>query len=115
MDAFLVIFFVVFAGIFIFVFAMVFKSVSNSITERRYNDSQPILTKAVKIKGKRTELSGGGDHPVSTSYYTTFEFNEDKKRLELEVSDEDYGLMAEGDSGKLIFQGRRYQQFQRSL
>ena len=115
MDAFLPIFFIVFAGIFIYGFAMIFKSVSNSITEKRYNDSQPILTKVVKITGKRTELSGGGKHSVSTSYYTTFEFDEDKKRLELEVPDEDYGLMAEGDSGKLIFQGRRYQRFQRNL
>lgn len=115
MDAFLVIFFIAFIGIFIFIFATIFKSVSASINEKRYNDSQPVITKDVKITGKRTELSGGGKHSVSTSYFTTFEFAEDKKRLELEVTDGDYGLMAEGDLGKLTFQGRRYQQFQRNL
>ena len=107
--------FIIFAGIFIFAFVMVFKGIFNSIAEKKYNDSQPILTKDVKVTGKRTEVSGGrGNSSASTSYYATFEFVEDKKRLELEIEDEVYGLMAEGDSGKLKYQGRRFLNFERA-
>lgn len=114
MEIFLILFFIIFGGAILFAIYSIFNSVSSSIAEKRYNDSQPVLTKEVKVSGKRSEVSGGrGKHPVSTSYYATFEFAEDKKRLELEVEDEDYGLMAEGDSGKLTFQGRRYLKFER--
>lgn len=114
MDVFITLFFIVFAGIFLFAFYTIVRSIGNSIAEKRYNDSQPVLTKDVKISGKRSEVSGGrGDSSVRTSYYATFEFVEDKKRLELEIEDEDYGLTAEGDSGKLTYQGRRFINFER--
>lgn len=105
----------IFVVVFILVFGMIAKGVFNSIAEKRYNDSQPVLTKDVKISGKRSEVSGSKNTSVRTSYYATFEFVEDKNRLELEVEDEDYGLMAEGDSGKLTFQGRRYHKFERTF
>lgn len=94
---------------------MILKGIYHSVAEKRYNDSQPVQTKDAKISGKRTELSGGGKHRVSTSYFATFEFAENQRRLELEIDSEDFGLMAEGDSGKLTFQGRRYLQFERTL
>src|SRR5687768_4197687 len=104
------------AVIFIVLIAMFAKAIYNAIAEKRYNDSQPVLTKAAKITGKRTEVSGGGnDSAVSTAYYATFEFLENRQRLELEIDDDDYGLMAEGDLGKATYQGRRYHQFQRNI
>ena len=36
---------------------MVFKAVANSIAERRFNDSQPVFTKDVKISAKRLKLA----------------------------------------------------------
>ncbi|HVE55764.1 MAG TPA: DUF2500 domain-containing protein [Pyrinomonadaceae bacterium] len=116
MDAFLTLFFLAFAGIFIFAIVMVGKAIYGSIAEKQYNDSQPVLTKDSKITSKRTEVSGGRGHSsVSTTYYATFEFADNKERLELVIGSEDYGLMAEGDLGKLTFQGRRYLEFHRNL
>jgi hypothetical protein len=115
-NIFFNLFLVVFAVIFVSVVALVIKAIYNTVAEKRYNDSQPILTKAAKISAKRTEVTGGrGNHSASTFYYATFEFADNKERIELEIDPEDYGLLAEGDSGNLTFQGRRYHKFQRNL
>ena len=50
---------------------------------------------------------------TSTSYYVTFQV-ESGDRLELRMSGRDYGMLAEGDDGKLSFQGTRYLGFERS-
>jgi len=116
METFVVLFILIIAGIFIFVIYGIGKGIFNTIAENRYNDSQPVLTKDVKVTGKRIEVSGGsGNNSARTDYYASFEFIENKERIELEVDDEDYGLMAEDDLGKLTFQGRRYHKFQRIL
>ena len=47
-----------------------------------------------------------------TDYYTTFQV-ESGDRMEFEVSDMEYGMLAEGDSGELTFQGTRYLNFRR--
>ena len=49
---------------------------------------------------------------TSTSYYATFQFDSGD-RLELPVSGPEYGLLAEGDTGDLTFQGTRYLGFDR--
>lgn len=48
----------------------------------------------------------------STSYYVTFQV-ESGDRMELQVSGREYGMLAEGDIGKLTFQGTRYLSFER--
>lgn len=116
MDIFLTLFFIVFAAIFIGVFVLIIRSIANAIAEKRYNDSQPVLTKDVTISAKRTAVSGGsGDSSVSTSYYATFEFTDNKERAEFRIPSDDFGLMAEEDAGKLTFQGRRYLGFARNI
>ena len=50
----------------------------------------------------------------STYYYVTFEV-ESGDRLEYQVSGEEYGLLVEGDQGKLTFQGTRYKGFVRKF
>jgi hypothetical protein len=42
----------------------------------------------------------------------TFEV-ESGDRMELHISAQEYGLLAEGDMGKLTFQGTRYHGFER--
>lgn len=107
-DGFVNIFFLLFAGFIVMFVWLAGKLIYNSIAEKRYNDSQPVLTKNVKITGKRSAVSGErGDSSVSTAYYATFEFLENKQRLELQIGSADYGLMAENDLGKLAYQGRR--------
>ena len=53
-------------------------------------------------------------HSTSTTYFITFEV-ESGSRMKLKVKDKGYGLLAEGDSGKLTFQGTRYKGFDRAL
>ena len=48
----------------------------------------------------------------STFYYTTFEV-ESGDRMELAVSGQDFGMLAEGDTGRLTFQGTRFKGFER--
>ena len=58
---------------------------------------------------------GGVGHTThSTSYYATFQV-ESGDRMELNLSGQEYGLLAEGDRGKLTFQGTRYLGFEREL
>ena len=47
-----------------------------------------------------------------TNYYATFQF-ESGDRLELELQGREYGMIVEGDKGKLTFQGTRYLGFER--
>ena len=54
-----------------------------------------------------------GHYTASTSYYVTFEVDSGD-RMELCVSGEEYGMLVEGDCGKLSFQGTRYLSFERS-
>lgn len=116
MDIFLTLFFIVFAAIFIGLFVLVIRPIVNAVAEKRYNDSQPVLTKDVTISAKRTAVSGGiGDSAVRTFYFATFEFDDNKERAEFRIPSNDYGLMAEDDAGKLTFQGRRYLGFARNI
>ena len=47
-----------------------------------------------------------------TTYYVTFQV-ESGDRMELRLSGTEYGQLAEGDTGKLSFQGTRYLGFER--
>ena len=48
-----------------------------------------------------------------TTYYVTFQV-ESGDRMELAVDGEDYGMLVEGDRGRLSFQGTRYLGFERN-
>ena len=48
----------------------------------------------------------------STSYYVTFEL-ENGGRMELSVKGSEYGMLVEGDTGALSYQGTRYLGFER--
>ena len=48
-------------------------------------------------------------HPT---YYVTFQF-ESGDRMEFQVYGSEYGMLAEGDEGKLTFRGTRYLSFER--
>lgn len=84
------------------------------------NNHSPRLTVEATLVTKRTNVSrhrhGTGDDfhtTTSTSYYATFQV-ESGDRMELEVSGREYGLLVEGDRGKLTFQGTWYLGFQRA-
>ena len=87
------------------------------------NNNSPVLTVEALVVAKRMDvshyhhdLSGGGmSHASSTTdYYVTFEVASGS-RMKFSVRDSEYGILAEGDRGKLTFQGTRYQGFVRDL
>lgn len=86
------------------------------------NNHSPRLTVPANVVAKRTIVShhshpnagnGTGFHSTtSTSYYVTFQV-ESGDRMELSVTGTEYGMLAEGDVGRLSFQGTRYLGFER--
>ncbi|MCM3764561.1 DUF2500 domain-containing protein [Neobacillus niacini] len=100
------IFFIIVIGLILFSFARGIKEWSN-------NNNQPKLNVDALVVSKRTQVRGGaGDAPSSTRYFVTFQF-ESGDRTEFRVSGAEYGQLAEGDKGELVFQGTRYHGFTR--
>lgn len=112
---------VMFFVIFILVLCVVIAAIVQGIGQWNKNNHSPRLT----VVGKRMDvthhshanagdISGAhGYHSTSsTYYYVTFQV-ESKDRIELQVDGSEYGVLVEGDIGKLSFQGTRYLGFVR--
>jgi len=79
------------------------------------NNAAEMLTRPSKVVAKRSKVWGGsGDFSANTDYFITFEF-EDRTRLELQIRNEQYGLIVEGDVGEVSYQGTRFKHFERKL
>ncbi|MFT4415905.1 DUF2500 domain-containing protein [Fredinandcohnia humi] len=110
----------VFIGIiFIFVIVMVVVNVAKGATQWKKNEDSPRLTVPAIVKTKRTHTSrhthnhdNHHHHSTHSQYFVTFEF-ESGDRTEFLVSGTEFGQLAEGDKGKLSFQGTRFQGFER--
>ena len=96
---------IVIAGIVYVVVTMI----RNGAAARR-ESRLPEQSEHARVVTKRTSV--WGDH-ASTWYYVTFELDS-RERIELAVSDRDYGMLAEGDDGLLIHKGRIFVGFTRS-
>lgn len=110
-----------FVTIFVIVIGAIIFTIINGIREWSSNNKQPILNVDAVIVSKRTNTSrhhhnNNGHHHSSTSttYYVTFEV-QSGDRMEFVVSGKEYGMLAEGDKGNLIFQGTRYHGFDREM
>ena len=105
-------------AMFILVFVIILVNVIKGIGQWNKNNNSPKLTVPVTIVAKRTNVSHhhhAGEHHhhhTSTSYYVTFEV-ESGDRMEFLMAGHEYGLLMEGDKGKLSFQGTRYLGFER--
>lgn len=107
---------------FVIVFITILVRAVQGAAKWKRNNASPVLTVDAQIVTKRADVRyhrhhHGSDHAMhhtssSTTYYATFQV-ESGDRLELKVPDMEYGLLVEGDRGKLTFQGTRYQGFQR--
>ncbi|MGG6311133.1 DUF2500 domain-containing protein [Paenibacillus macerans] len=111
METALPVLFVVIAGIILI-------SAAGGLLRALGGNRQPVLSVSSVIVGKRTEVTHRHDTDTSvnrsdTKYYLTFEV-ESGDRLEFAVTGLEYGQCAEGDEGKLTFQGRRYHGFERA-
>ncbi len=109
--------------IFVIVLAVFILIFVKGIVTWSKNNRSPRLTVDAVVVAKRTEVSHhhtavggagvcGGGASSSTWYYVTFQV-ESGDRMELSVSGQDYGMMAEGDRGSLSLQGTRFLGFQR--
>ncbi|QHQ61318.1 DUF2500 family protein [Anaerocolumna sedimenticola] len=97
-------------------------NISRRVKQNTRNNNSPVLTVEATVTSKRTDVTShhhsnvsdnSMDHySSSTWYYTTFQV-ESGDRMELQVTGTEYGLLAEGDVGKLTFQGTRYLGFVR--
>ena len=112
----------IFLLMFIAVFGLIAFTIARGIKEWNNNNHSPRLTVDAKVVAKRTNVShsshhhgttAGVHHSSSTSYYVTFEV-ESGDRMELHMAGHQYGLLIEGDKGKLTFQGTRYLGFERT-
>lgn len=113
------IFGIMFTIVFILVIGTFVVIAVKGISQWNKNNQSPRLTVPATIVAKRAAVShhrhGGVNdhhHHTSTSYYVTFQV-ESGDRMELHVAGHEYGLLIEGDSGKLTFQGTRYLGFER--
>lgn len=124
-DGFMSVFFILFFLVFGVILVMFIVTAVRGISQWNKNNHSPRLTVPATVVSKRTDVStsmhhhgagaGAGMHTHtshSTWYYATFEF-ESGDRMEFALSGEEYGLLAEGDRGKLAFQGTRYLSFER--
>lgn len=112
-DSFFNVFPIVFVIIFCIVVGFILFTFIKGAAEWGKNNNSPRITVAAHVKTKRTNTSGGsGEMSASTSYYVTFEY-ESGDRQEFKTTGEQYGMLAEGDLGKLSFQGTRFLEFER--
>jgi hypothetical protein len=108
-----------FITIFIAIFIIIIIIIYSGLKIWRYNNLQPVLDVDVKVITKRTKLSDGIANfdgyrsSCDTNYYITFEV-ESGSRMEFMVCGDEYGMLIEGDIGKLTFQGTRYIGFERN-
>ena len=112
----------VFFGLFFLVFLVVFITAAvKGLSQWNKNNHSPRLTVEAAVVAKRGDISrhhhhnaDGIDHvSTSTTYYATFQV-ESGDRMELHVPRNEYGMLVEGDNGRLTFQGTRYLGFERS-
>ena len=99
---------------FVLVFGFMILTMVRGVGELNKNNQSPKLTVPATVVAKRSDVHRGIETMHTfTSYYVTFQV-ESGDRMEFEVSDMEYGMLAEGDSGELTFQGTRYLNFQRN-
>lgn len=110
---------VLFSLLFFLVFGMILFTFVKGIAQWGKNNASPRLIVDARVVAKRTQVthhhhpeSGAAVH-AATTYYVTFQV-ESGDRMELHVTGSAYGMLAEGDVGRLTFQGTRYLGFERS-
>ena len=111
---------IIFFLMFFLVFGIILVAFIKGIAQWGRNNRSPKLTVDAVVVAKRTQVSHShhtmGDGAVhmshSTCYYVTFQV-ESGDRMELYVDGSEFGMLVEGDRGKLSFQGTRYLGFSR--
>ena len=117
-GGFEIMFFLVFA----LVIGVFLVTIVRGIGQWHKNNQSPRLTVDATVVAKRTNVSrhhhhNGAGHmghtSTSTTYFVTFQVASGD-RMELRMDGYQYGMLAEGDRGRLTFQGTRYLGFERT-
>ena len=106
--------------VFVLIFGVMIYVVVQAIARKQKNDASPRLTVLARVVPRRQEvthharnMNDGILRSSTTRYFVTFQV-ESGDRLELQLDGSDFGMLAEGDEGRLSFQGTRFLEFQRS-
>ena len=115
---------IMFSLVFLLVMGMFIAVAIKGISEWHKNNNSPRLTVDATVIAKRTNVSRHHHHhgaghmhhhtSTSTTYYVTFQVDSGD-RMELHVAGHQFGLMIEGDRGRLTFQGTRFLDFERGV
>ena len=111
---------ILFTIVFLIVIGMFVVVAVKGISQWNKNNHSPRLTVPATVVAKRTNVShhhstgNNHHHHTSTTYYVTFQV-ESGDRMELQITGNEYGMLIEGDFGKLTFQGTRYLGFEREF
>lgn len=116
---------IMFNIVFILTLAMIVIFLVKGISTWNKNNQSPRLSVIAKVVAKRVgyiehqhpnagDATGAHGFYTTTSsvYYVSFQV-ESGDRMEFQVNGSEYGMLVEGDSGKLNFQGTRYLGFER--
>lgn len=113
---------IIFIIVFVAILAVFVVAAVRGVSQWNKNNHSPQLTVAASVVSRRANIShhhhsdanGGMGHTTSsTTYYVTFQV-ESGDRIELRVPGQEYGVLIEGDRGRLTFQGTRYLGFERT-
>ena len=104
----------IFGGFIVAIFVSVFATVIvKGAGQWRRNNASPVVTAMARVVTKRAEVSGGtGESGAHTSHFATFEMPTGE-RCELALPAREFGLIADGDTGQLTYQGTRFKGFVR--
>ena len=100
--------------------AILLMGVFRTFKDWRHNEQSPRLTVPVTVVAKRTAYRRTMSDKRSTyanahtNYFATFQV-ESGDRFELPLEGSQFGLLVEGDTGKLTFQGTRFLKFEREI
>ena len=113
--------------VFLVIFGVMIFMIVRGIGEWSKNNNSPRLTVEAEAVSRRTQTStsqtpvagdASGAHGFHTQYdtlyYITFQV-ESGDRMEFRLSGREYGMIVEGDRGRLTFQGTRFLSFERTV
>lgn len=109
-----------FTLVFLLILGVIIVTLVRGLSQWHSNNQSPQLTVEARVIAKRLDVSHHHHHSSnhhhhhhsSTDYYVTFQVLSGD-RMEFYVPGQEYGLLAEGDTGALTFQGTRYLRFDR--
>lgn len=113
---------ILFFLIFFLIIGVFIATLIRGVGQWHKNNQSPRLTVEATVVTKRTNVSrhhhhSGANHmghtSTSTTYFVTFQVASGD-RMELQMDGYQYGMLAEGDRGRLTFQGTRYLGFERT-